>query len=374
MHTLLIINIVFVFISIICYLSHLSFMLCQGATLTHHNLLNNALISGSIMRLGKEDRVCVPVPLYHCFGLTLCSLAGMIHGCLSIYPCYTFDPEAVMAAVTNEKCTVLHGVPTMFSSELELPDLSSKYDVSTLRTGIIGGSPCPEDLMRSIIQDLHLAELTVAYGATETSPLSFQTEADAPLERKVKTDGRVQPHVEAKVIDSKSGRVCKPNEKGELLVRGYSVMHSYWGQQDKTEETIDKEGYLHSGDMATIDNEGNCKIVGRLKDLIIRGGENIFPKEIEDFLHQHPDVGEVSVVGVKDDHLGEKTCACIVPHEGKEGSVDRDNILAYCKGKIAHFKVPDEVVFLESFPMTASGKVQKFKLQEQVEKKLKEEK
>jgi fatty-acyl-CoA synthase len=312
------------------------------------------------MRLTAHDRVCIPVPLYHCFGMVLGVLAAMTHGAASVLPCDAFEPLAVLQAVASERCTALHGVPTMFIAELEHPRFG-EFDLSTLRTGIMAGSPCPTAVMRRVVADMHMPEVTICYGMTETSPVSFQTEPDDPLERRVTTVGRIHPHVQVKIVDG-DGRVTPRGNAGELLTRGYSVMRGYWGDDRRTREVLDAAGWMHTGDLAVIDEQGYCNIVGRLKDLIIRGGENISPLEVEEFLYQHPAVLDVAVVGVPDAKFGEAVCACI--RLRGEVQVTEAEIQDFCRGRVAHYKVPRYVRFVESFPLTVSGKVQKYLLRD----------
>ena len=334
----------------------------KGATLTHHNILNNAYFIGEAMRLTEADRVCIPVPLYHCFGMVLGNLACMTHGATIVYPAEAFEPLAVLETVEAERCTALYGVPTMFIAELEHPEFQ-RFDLSSLRTGIMAGSPCPTEVMKRVVAEMHMGEVTIAYGMTETSPVSFQTAVDDPEDRRVGTVGRVHPHVEVKIIDA-DGRIAPVGSPGELCVRGYSVMLGYWDDPARTAEAIDRAGWMRTGDLATIDEAGFGNIVGRVKDMVIRGGENIYPREIEEFLYGHPKIGDVQVVGVPDPKYGEELCAWIKPRAGED--VSEDEIRAFCKGQIAHYKVPRYVRFVESFPMTVTGKVQKFIIREKM--------
>ena len=334
----------------------------KGATLTHHNILNNAYFIGEAMRLTEADRVCIPVPLYHCFGMVLGNLACMTHGATIVYPAEAFEPLAVLETVEAECCTALYGVPTMFIAELEHPEFQ-RFDLSSLRTGIMAGSPCPIEVMKRVVAEMHMGEVTIAYGMTETSPVSFQTAVDDPEDRRVGTVGRVHPHVEVKIIDG-DGRIAPVGSPGELCVRGYSVMLGYWDDPARTAEAIDQAGWMRTGDLATIDEAGFGNIVGRVKDMVIRGGENIYPREIEEFLYGHPKIGDVQVVGVPDPKYGEELCAWIKPRAGED--VSEDEIRAFCKGQIAHYKVPRYVRFVESFPMTVTGKVQKFIIREKM--------
>jgi fatty-acyl-CoA synthase len=334
----------------------------KGATLTHHNILNNGFFIGEAMKLTGGDRLCIPVPLYHCFGMVLGNLASVTHGATMVFPGESFEPKTVLETVQAERCTGLHGVPTMFIAVLDHPDFG-KYDLPTLRTGIMAGSPCPAEVMSRVISKMHMKEITIAYGMTETSPVSFQSSVDDPVELRVSTIGRVHPHLEVKIVDS-AGRVVPRGVKGELLTRGYSVMLGYWDDEEKTRETIDAARWLHTGDLAVIDEQGFAAIVGRLKDMVIRGGENIYPREVEEFLYRHPKVLDVQCVGVPDKKYGEELCACIVLRPGM--TAEAEEIRDFCKGQIAHYKIPRYIVFVPSFPMTVSGKIQKYLLREQV--------
>ncbi|GGX85492.1 AMP-binding protein [Massilia dura] len=334
----------------------------KGATLTHHNILNNGFFIGEAMRLTDRDRLCIPVPLYHCFGMVLGNLACVTHGATMVFPGESFEPKAVLETVQAERCTGLHGVPTMFISLLDHPDFGS-YDLATLRTGIMAGSPCPAEVMGRVIDRMHLAEITIAYGMTETSPVSFQSSVDDPVALRVATIGRVHPHLEVKIVDA-DGRIVPRGVKGELLTRGYSVMLGYWGDEEKTRETIDAARWMHTGDLAVIDEAGFAAIVGRAKDMVIRGGENIYPREIEEFLYRHPKVLDVQCVGVPDPKYGEELCACVVLRPGTEAN--EDEIRDFCRGQIAHYKVPRYVRFVPGFPMTVTGKIQKYLLRQQV--------
>ncbi|CAN7560826.1 AMP-binding protein [Pseudoduganella sp. LjRoot289] len=334
----------------------------KGATLTHHNILNNGFFIGEAMKLTGSDRLCIPVPLYHCFGMVLGNLACVTHGAAMVFPGEGFEPQAVLATVQAERCTGLHGVPTMFIALLDHPDFGN-YDLSTLRTGIMAGSPCPSEVMGRVIRKMHMREITIAYGMTETSPVSFQSSVDDPVELRVSTIGRVHPHLEVKIVDA-AGAIVPRGVKGELLTRGYSVMLGYWGDEDKTRDTIDTARWLHTGDLAVIDEQGYACIVGRSKDMVIRGGENIYPREVEEFLYRHPKVLDVQCVGVPDEKYGEELCACIILRPGMEATAD--DIRAFCQGQIAHYKVPRYVRFVSAFPMTVTGKIQKYLLREQV--------
>ncbi len=332
----------------------------KGATLSHHNILNNGYFNGVTLRLGERDRVCIPVPLYHCFGMVMGNLMSACFGATMVYPSEAFDPLEVLRAVEAERCTVLYGVPTMFIAELDHPEFA-RFDLSSLRTGTMAGSPCPIEVMRRVIGEMHMEEVTIAYGMTETSPVSFQSATDDPIERRVSTVGQVHPHVEVKVVDHE-GRVVPSGETGELLTRGYSVMRGYWNDEEKTREAIDGAGWMHTGDQATIDADGYCNIVGRIKDMVIRGGENVYPREIEEFLYRHPKVQDVQVIGVPDEKYGEELCAWIKLRDGEDANADE--IKTFCKDQIAHFKVPRYVRFVDEFPMTVTGKIQKFKMRE----------
>ena len=334
----------------------------KGATLTHHNILNNGFFIGEAMRLTERDRLCIPVPLYHCFGMVLGNLACMTHGAAMVYPGEGFDAGAVLATVQAERCTALHGVPTMFIAMLDHPDFAS-FDLGSLRTGIMAGSPCPMEVMQRVIRQMHMDEITIAYGMTETSPVSFQTSVDDPLACRVGTVGRIHPHLEVKIVDT-DGKVVPRGDTGELLTRGYSVMLGYWGDEERTREAIDPAGWMHTGDLATLDADGYCRIVGRAKDMVIRGGENIYPREVEEFLYRHPKVLDVQCVGVPDPKYGEELCACIVLRPGEHA--DADEIRAFCQGQIAHYKIPRHVRFVDGFPMTVTGKIQKFMLRKQM--------
>ena len=333
----------------------------KGATLTHRNILNNGFFIGECMRLTPEDRLCIPVPLYHCFGMVLGNLACFTHGSTVVYPNDGFDPLTVLETVQAERCTGLHGVPTMFIAELDHPRFK-EFDLSTLRTGIMAGSPCPIEVMKRVQADMHMTEVTIAYGMTETSPVSCQSSTDTPLDKRVSTVGLVQPHLEVKIIHPETGAIVAPGETGELCTKGYSVMHGYWGDAEKTREAIDDEGFMHTGDLAVMDAQGYVNIVGRIKDMVIRGGENLYPREIEEFLYRHPQVQDVQVVGVPDSRYGEELCAWIIAKPGQ--SVTEDDIRAFCKGQIAHYKVPRYIRFVDAFPMTVTGKIQKFKIRE----------
>ncbi len=331
----------------------------KGAVLTHHNILNNGFFIGEGCRYTESDRVCVPVPFYHCFGMVLGNLAIVTHGATLVIPNYAFDAKLTMEAVVAERCTALYGVPTMFIAELALP--VGGYDCTTLRTGIMAGSPCPVEIMKRVQSEMHMPEVTICYGMTETSPVSTQTAVDDPLDKRTGTVGRVHPHLEVKIVDDR-GRIVARNTPGELCTRGYSVMLGYWEDAENTALAIDSARYMHTGDIATMDDDGYLNIAGRLKDLVIRGGENVYPREIEEYLYAHPAIKDVAVVGVPDEKYGEELCAWIVLAPGC--NVDEEAIKIFCRAAIAHYKVPRYVRFVESFPMTVTGKVQKFKMRE----------
>jgi len=332
----------------------------KGATLTHHNILNNGYFNGHALRLTDKDRVCIPVPLYHCFGMVMGNLMSIAFGATMVYPSEGFDALEVLRAIEAERCTVLYGVPTMFIAELGHVDFKT-FNLSSLRTGTMAGSPCPIEVMKQVVRDMNMKDVTIAYGMTETSPVSFQSGHADPLEKRVSTVGRIHPHVEVKVVDAK-GRIAPVGQPGELLTRGYSVMLGYWNDEEKTTEAIDSAGWMHTGDLATIDDEGYCNIVGRIKDMVIRGGENVYPREIEEFLYRHPKVQDVQVIGVPDPKYGEELCAWIKLKPGE--SANTEEIRAFCQGKIAHYKIPRYVRFVDGFPMTVTGKIQKFKMRE----------
>ncbi len=333
----------------------------KGATLTHRNILNNGFFIGECMRLTPRDRLCIPVPLYHCFGMVLGNLACFTHGSTIVYPNDGFDPLTVLETVQAERCTGLHGVPTMFIAELDHPRFKD-FDLSSLRTGIMAGSPCPIEVMKRVQADMHMTEVTIAYGMTETSPVSCQSSTNTPLDKRVSTVGQVQPHLEVKIVDPDTGAIVPVGVAGELCTKGYSVMHGYWGDAEKTREAIDADGFMHTGDLATMDAQGYVNIVGRIKDMVIRGGENLYPREIEEFLYRHPKVQDVQVVGVPDSRYGEELCAWIIAKPGQQPS--EDDIRDFCKGQIAHYKVPRYIRFVDAFPMTVTGKIQKFKIRE----------
>ena len=334
----------------------------KAATLTHHNIVNNAYFVGLQMDLDAVDRVCIPVPMYHCFGMVLGTLCCVTHGACMVFASESFAPRAVLETVSAEHCTALHGVPTMFIAELDEPDFQS-FNLASLRTGIMAGAPCPVELMKRVMDDMHLEQITIAYGMTETGPVSFQTHVNDEIERRVNTVGRVLPHIEVKIVDHEN-RIVPRGEAGELKTRGYCVMPGYWNDAERTAHAIDRSRWIASGDIASIDQAGYCKIVGRVKDMLIRGGENIYPREIEDFLYTHPKIEEVEVIGVPDPKFGEEVCAWIKLHEGEQASAEE--IRGFCEGRIAHFKVPRYIKFVDNFPMTVTGKVQKFVMREQM--------
>ncbi|SKA40001.1 fatty-acyl-CoA synthase [Enhydrobacter aerosaccus] len=338
----------------------------KGATLTHHNILNNGYFVGEGLKLTATDRLCIPVPLYHCFGMVMGNLGCLTHGATMVYPAEAFDPLATLQAVAEERCTALYGVPTMFIAQLDHPEFG-KFDLKSLRTGIMAGSPCPIEVMKRVQSQMHMHEVTIAYGMTETSPVSTQCATDDPVERRVSTVGQVMPHLEIKIVDSE-GRIVPCGETGEFCTRGYSVMKGYWNDAEKTAEAIDDGGWMHTGDLATMDAEGYVNIVGRLKDMVIRGGENVYPREIEEFLYRHPKVQDVQVIGVPDQKYGEEICAWIKLRDGQ--SATPEEIKEFCKGQIAHYKIPRYVEFVDAFPMTITGKIQKFVMREETIGKL----
>jgi fatty-acyl-CoA synthase len=333
----------------------------KGATLTHRNILNNGYFVGETCRYTEADRVCIPVPFYHCFGMVMGNLGCTTHGATMVTPAPAFDPAATLAACAVERVTSLYGVPTMFIAMLGHPDFAT-YDLASLRTGIMAGSPCPVEVMKRVIGEMHMSEVGICYGMTETSPVSTQTTFDDPVEKRVGSVGRVHPHVEVKIVDAAGGLTVARGESGELCTRGYGVMSGYWNEPDRTAEAIDSDGWMHTGDLATMDAEGYVDIVGRIKDLVIRGGENIYPREVEEFLYGHPAVADVQVIGVPDARYGEELMACIITRDGVD--LDADAVRAFCQGRIAHYKIPRYVKVVDSFPMTVTGKVQKFKMRE----------
>ncbi|TAJ68623.1 MAG: AMP-binding protein [Phenylobacterium sp.] len=332
----------------------------KGATLSHHNILNNGFFVAEAIWLQAGDKLCIPVPLYHCFGMVMGNLGCVTHAATMVYPAEAFEPLAVLEAVAAEQCQALYGVPTMFIAMLGHPDFAA-FDLSSLRTGIMAGSPCPIEVMRQVIDRMHMPEVTIAYGMTETSPVSFQSGCDDSLEVRVGTVGRIQPHLEVKIVDAE-GRIVPRGEPGELCTRGYSVMLGYWGDPERTAEALDVAGWMHTGDLATLDDDGCCNIVGRIKDMVIRGGENVYPREIEEFLYRHPAIQDVQVIGVPDAKYGEELCAWIVLKPGER--LSDDAVRDFCRGQIAHYKIPRHIKFVEGFPTTVTGKVQKFAMRE----------
>lgn len=339
----------------------------KGATLTHHNILNNGFFIGERMYYTEQDRVCIPVPFYHCFGMVLGNMATVTHGACMVIPGEVFEPELVMKTVQDEKCTSLYGVPTMFIAELAHPSFS-KFDFSSLRTGIMAGALCPQDTMEQVIGKMNMQQVTICYGMTETSPVSTQTFADDPIDKRVSTVGRVHPHIEIKIIDPKTGKIVPRGERGELCTRGYSVMLGYWNDEEATKKVMDENGWMHTGDVAVMDDEGFVAIVGRIKDIIIRGGENISPKEIEDFLIKHEGIIDVQVIGVPSEKYGEEVMAWVKRKAGFENT--EEELLRYCKGRIATFKIPKYWKFVEDFPMTVTGKIRKVEMREIATKEL----
>ena len=335
----------------------------KGATLSHHNILNNGFFVGERLRYTTNDRICLPVPFYHCFGCVLGSLAALTHGSAIVLPAESFDAEACLRAVEEERCTSLYGVPTMFIAQLEHPAFS-RYGIDSLRTGIMAGAPCPIDVMRQVTERMHMPEVTICYGMTETSPVSFQSSVDDPLEARVATVGTVHPHIECKIVDPRTGAAVLRGEPGELCTRGYSVMLGYWNDPEATALAIDSARWMHTGDLAAMREDGYVNIVGRLKDMVIRGGENIYPREIEEFLHAHPKISDVQVIGVPDSKYGEEVCAWIRLREGETAT--QEEIRDYCRGQIATYKIPRYIRFTTEFPMTVTGKIQKFRLREKM--------
>ena len=334
----------------------------KGATLTHHGILNNGFFDGETMHYTEADRVCIPVPMYHCFGMVIGALACVSHGAAIVFPGEGFDPLATLQAVASERCTSLYGVPTMFIAQLDHPDFG-KFDLTSLRTGMMAGAPCPIEVMRRCIRDMHLTEMTIGYGMTETSPVSTQTKIGDPLEKQTGSVGRAHPHVEIKIVDQE-GRIVPRGQSGELCTRGYCVMLGYWDDQERTDQAIDKNGWMHTGDLATMDDDEYLNIVGRIKDMVIRGGENIYPREIEEFLYRHPAIQDVQVFGVPDQRFGEELCAWIKVRAGM--TLTADEVKAFCKDQIAHYKVPRHIQFVDEFPMTVTGKMQKFIMREKM--------
>jgi len=332
----------------------------KGATLSHHNLINNAFFVGEATGIEPGSRVCIPVPLYHCFGMVMGNLGCVTHSATMVYPSESFDPLSTLEALEAERCDVLYGVPTMFIAQLNHPEFS-RFDLSSLRRGIMAGAPCPIEVMKEVASTMHMSEITIAYGMTETSPVSFQSSRDDPLELRVSTVGRIQPHLEVKIVD-RYGRVVPRGEAGELCTRGYSVMLGYWNDEARTKEAVDSAGWMHTGDLATIDEHGYCRIVGRIKDMVIRGGENIYPREVEEYLYRHPDIQDVQIFGVPDLKYGEELCAWIISKSG--ATLDEEGVRSFCQDRISHYKIPRYIRFVESFPSTVTGKVQKFAMRE----------
>ncbi|SDN19640.1 fatty-acyl-CoA synthase [Streptomyces sp. cf386] len=334
----------------------------KGATLSHHNILNNGYFVGEMIAYSEQDRVCIPVPFYHCFGMVMGNLAATSHGACMVIPAPSFDPKATLEAVQQERCTSLYGVPTMFIAELNHPDFAS-YDLSSLRTGIMAGSPCPVEVMKRVVSEMNMAEVSICYGMTETSPVSTQTRRDDDLEHRTGTVGQVLPHVEVKIVDPATGVTQPRGTAGELCTRGYSVMLGYWNEPEKTAEAVDAGRWMHTGDLATMREDGYVEIVGRIKDMIIRGGENIYPREIEEFLYAHPKIADVQVVGVPHERYGEEVLACVIPRDPGD-PLTLEELHAFCDGQLAHYKIPSGLRILDSFPMTVSGKVRKIELRE----------
>jgi fatty-acyl-CoA synthase len=334
----------------------------KGATLSHHNILNNGFFTTELINFSEVDRLAVPVPFYHCFGMVMGNLGCTSHGACAVIPAPAFDPKATLDAIQAERCTGVYGVPTMFIAMLGHPDFAS-YDLSSLRTGIMAGSPCPVEVMKRCVNDMHMSEVAIAYGMTETSPVSMQTRADDDLDRRTSTVGQVHPHVEVKIIDPESGRPVKRGEPGEFCTRGYSVMLGYWNEPDKTAEAIDAARWMHTGDLAVMRDDGYVNIVGRIKDMVLRGGENIYPREIEEFLHTHPDIEDVQVVGVPDERYGEELCAWVRLREGAE-ELTAEQVRRFATGKLAHYKIPKYILVVDEFPMTVTGKVRKVEMRE----------
>ncbi|MEU3752430.1 AMP-binding protein [Streptomyces olivoreticuli] len=334
----------------------------KGATLSHHSILNNGYFVGELLGYTETDRVALPVPFYHCFGMVMGNLAVTTHGSCIVVPAPSFDPVATLHAVERERCTSLYGVPTMFIAELNLPDFAT-YDLSSLRTGIMAGSSCPEEVMKRVMTEMHMSEVAICYGMTETSPVSTQTRADDDVERRTGTVGRVLPHLQVKIVDQDTGATLARGEAGELCTRGYSVMLGYWEEPERSAEVVDAEGWMHTGDLAVMDEDGYVRIVGRIKDMIIRGGENVYPREIEEFLYSHPKISDVQVIGVPDEKYGEEVMACVVLRD-PAATLSRDELARFCRGRLAHYKIPRHLWILESFPMTVSGKVRKVELRE----------
>jgi fatty-acyl-CoA synthase len=334
----------------------------KGATLTHHNVLNNALLLGSILHYTQADRICIPVPLYHCFGMVMGNLSATNYGATMVYPSDTFDPEATLKAVERERCTSLYGVPTMFIAELRHPDFN-QYDLSSLRTGLMAGSPCPVEVMRQVSREMGIDEMSIAFGMTETSPVTTMVRVDDTLEHRCATVGQVMPYTEIKIVDPQTGHIQPRGVPGEFQARGYAVMRGYWNEPDKTTRTIDQALWIHTGDLATMDEDGYVRIVGRIRDIIIRGGENVYPREIEEFLYAHPAISDVQVIGVPDEHYGEQLMAWVILKPGE--SLSETELREFCRDRIARFKIPHYVKFVDGFPLTVTGKIQKFKMRDQ---------
>ncbi|MFF4223933.1 AMP-binding protein [Streptomyces sp. L500] len=335
----------------------------KGATLSHRNILNNGYFVGEGLGYTEQDRIALPVPFYHCFGMVMGNLAATSHGACVVIPAPTFDATATLHAVERERCTSLYGVPTMFIAELGLPDFAT-YDLGSLRTGIMAGSPCPEEVMKRVVTEMHMSEVAICYGMTETSPVSTQTRRDDDLARRTGTVGRVLPHIEVKITDPADGTTVPRGEPGELCTRGYSVMLGYWDDPERTAEVVDADRWMHTGDLAVMDEDGCVRIVGRIKDMIIRGGENVYPREIEEFLHTHPKISDVQVIGVPDEKFGEEIMACVILRDPAD-TLTRDELARYCRGRLAHYKVPRHLRLMDAFPMTVSGKVRKVELREE---------
>jgi fatty-acyl-CoA synthase len=340
----------------------------KGATLSHRNILNNGYFTTELIHLGPDDRLCIPVPFYHCFGMVMANLGCTSHGATMVIPAPGFDPEATLRAIADERCTGVYGVPTMFIAMQNHPTFAD-HDLTSLRTGIMAGSICPVEVMKRCVNDMHMAEVAIAYGMTETSPVSCQTRSDDDLDRRTATIGRVHPHVEVKIVDPLTGETVARGEPGEFCTRGYSVMLGYWHDDEKTGEAIDAAGWMHTGDLAEMREDGYCNIVGRIKDMVIRGGENIYPREIEEFLYQHPDIEDVQVIGVPDERYGEELCAWVRMRSGAE-PLDADAVRAYATGRLAHYKIPRYVLVVDEFPMTVTGKIRKVQMREETARTL----
>jgi fatty-acyl-CoA synthase len=340
----------------------------KGATLSHRNILNNGYLVGEVCGYTEEDRVCIPVPFYHCFGMVMGNLACTTHGATMVIPAPAFDPALTLRAVSDERCTSLYGVPTMFIAEWALPDLAA-YDLTSVRTGIMAGSVCPVEVMKRCVNDMHMPEVGIAYGMTETSPVSCQTLVDDDLELRTASIGRVHPHLEIKIVDPATGETVERGQPGEYCTKGYSVMLGYWEEPEKTREAIDEDGWMHTGDLAEMREDGYCNIVGRIKDMVIRGGENVYPREIEEFLYQHPDIEDVQVIGVPDEKYGEELCAWVKLKAGAE-RLDAEAVRAFCEGRLSHYKIPRYVMVVEEFPMTVTGKIRKVQMREESTDKL----